>query len=1117
MFDTKTTQIIQQAMPLEGLDLEKLPQFLTKAYAKVVAARLGAVALGKGEKDEKWSEILVELSRLADTYEGLSIFLPDENPHRASCAFVSGSAHHTLSQARKIEAAVNKVDTSNTFLSPHGINPEVSACLLFLMAGQQADAAETAKLFNTAEDAPHEKQLLHGIAALASGDGDLLCKFAGEKLVPLDEKAKGDYFTKAAVRLWSSLGHAVQLIALKALGEDDNQEPHSEIESVLNQIKRARGSIRTGDLEVTIRLGLEGPYHLARLLQRVSDVLLDTAVSRRPPPSGVDKERWANFTRSFAKRRPFLWQNHVTAFKRKFLNSGRSSVLTFPTGAGKTTITELRIAAELLRDRKVVYLAPTKALVDQVSRDLSETLAPIPGTRVRSRFFEEFGARATDRVLVHTPERCLAYLSFDPDAHKELGLIVVDECHQLSGELPDPNGEQPLPGRRSVDAMWTLLLLLNRSPGADVVLISAMVRNASQLERWLKKATKRKATALDLPWKPTRQVRGVVVYEEKEIEQLKKTLHIRQQAAPFRKKPGKKEREVCAAQPIGLFCHTQVWAKNSAFAKFPILPNVVPLGVNEHWVPTANRNMVGAMLLGAMVRAKMRPIVFCQQIDWATKIAKVGAAAVKSTGLSEVKLTPDEDDLFNAAATELGTQQHVERPRGNRVGVHHGLLIWPERMATESAFRRSDGLLALVATPTVAQGINMPAEAVIIAGDDRWDEKLGKGRMKPLAVHELLNAAGRAGRAGHYAHGIVIDLPGGVLTVSQKENIYSVYGLEHIMSLLGQPDQCLDVVDPLTQVLDRVQSAGVDADVSEYLVRRAAGLPNDMLVAILGASLGNSLHKHPQENASSQAKFLKAAGLQLDRGDEYTDDIDLDKWRKLASRAGVSNVAIATIASRIPASEVVATWAFEDLRKFATHEVIKQLFALVDPDSSALSRIILRKRTRKQDGTYEYTETVPEWQSRWQLVIREVLPLWLAGKPISDIDDALHRHRDAKRRVSAIRLGRRFSLQLAPSLAYGLFVVTRVVIEVTKGKHVPQVLMSQLPLLSGCIREGFNEPDMLLLFWHLHRIKPGLFPRVVVHQEFEKIRGRLPSWSAETSVDERRALLKAACQEVGLP
>lgn len=1107
MFDPATTNLIQQASPLDGLDLERLPQFLTEAYAKVVAARLGAVELGTGQQDPEWASNLLELRRLAETYEGLTIFLPEADPHRTACAFVAGSAHHTLDQARRIADRVNGRVSSTPSLSAHGIGPELAACLLFLIGGQQADAAETVKTFTVPDNDEAAAQLLEGISALASGEGRRLIRIATTALPPLPDEG-GDYLDAAVSGLWRRLARGVQLLARAVLGFEVREGALDLIDGVLRSIESAQRPMSIGDTQAVVRPAVAGPYHLARLLREVARLLIATAVVRLAPPGGVDHGDWGSFARHFARERPFLWRNHISAIQQDFLEPGRSSVLTFPTGAGKTTLAELRIVAELLRGRKVVYLAPTRALVDQVTQDVTATLRPIAQDVVRGRFLEDFGEQAGGRVYVQTPEQCLAYLSFDPDAHVDIGLIVVDECHQLSGELPGPKGEERLPGRRSIDAMWTLLALLQRSPDADVVLISAMVRNGAALASWLQVVTERPAVVLDLAWKPTRQVRGVVVYEADAIDQLEETLLARRTAAG-RPAPRAADRRGLHAQPVGLFCHTQVWATNSSFAKFPLLAEDAPLAVNDYWGLTANRNEVGGLLLGAMAVAGMRPIVFSQQIGWTSIIADGGAAKIEAAGVPEVKLTESEQALFDAAAVELGDATHVERPLRGRVGVHHGLLLLPERIAMESAFRRVDGLRALVATPTVAQGINLPAEAVIIAGDDRWTGDMDEGGMQPLAVHELLNAAGRAGRAGHYAHGIVVDLPGKVLTVRQTERSYLITHLDHIMGLFGLPDQCLDIIDPLTQIIDRIQRAGVDSEVGEYMVRRAAGVPDADLARILGASLGNAARDRREEAALEQVAILKAAAAQLEQEEEADEDLDLEEWRELASLAGTSTTAVATVAARMPPAEVVQSWSERDFVRHATSELVDVpglLFALVDPGNSDLSRIIPRKKERQRDGTYKFTETVEAWEGRWRVALREVLPMWLSGDPIASLGTALHRRRGADGRVKAIQLGRRFSLQSASALAFGVSIIARV-FEQTRSVHISEDLATRLQLVPGCIREGFDDPDKLLLFW-IYRRDPGLFPRVQVHRAHAAL-GPIPRWEPGVSVDERRAQLRA--------
>lgn len=1107
MFDAETTSFIQSAVPLEGLDLEKLPQQLTQAYASVVSARLGAVNIGAEEIPANWRSMILELRRIAETYEGLTIFLPENDNHRPSCAFVAGSAHFTLNQAERIQAKLAENQQSLPSLSPYAVAPEVAAALLFLIGGHQADAAETAKAFNKEDASPVCEQLLDFIAALASGNGQNLSQIADITLVTLQESDR-DYLDVAADVMWQALASAVQMIAKTVLGLAA-ENPFVVINDVIERLSRANQTLQIGSSNARHQLQLAGPYHLAKLLYAATETLLSSAVTATTPPTGTDGATWSNLTNHLAAQRPFLWRNHIKAIDEGFLESGASFVLTFPTGAGKTTITELRIATELIRGRTVVYLAPTRALVDQVANEISRTVRPIARNVVLGRFLEDFGELAEGKVFVQTPEQCLAYLTHDPDGHSNIGLIVVDECHQLC-ERPNADGSSRLPGRRAVDAMWALLSLLQRSPTSDIILISAMVRNGDDLGRWLETVTQRPARVLDLGWKPTRQVRGVVAYENSEITLLNAKLR-QLKSAKQGKKPGVADKRGILATPVGLFCHTQVWNMASTFAKFPLLPKNVPLGVNEHWGLAANRNEIGGKLLGATALAGMRPIVFSQNIDWTSTIAEHGAAELEKAGIGPVMLQPNEEDLFIAASIELGDTNLVERPAQQRVGLHHGLLLLPERLAMESAFRRKDGLLALVATPTVAQGINLPAEAVIIAGDDRWTAD----GSETLAVHELLNAAGRAGRAGHYAHGIVIDLPGKVFSVGRNSSGRITFdGLSHVMELFGSPDQCLDIVDPITQVIDRIATAGVDSDVGEYLVRKIGGVDDNTLRKLLGATLGNALRSEPDQSLEAQALLLKAAAVEIDNA-ANTNQLDTEAWIELATHAGVSPVILATVAASLPEVDTFEAWAFKNLLNYHIQLLLGypgMLFGFVDPQSSDLSRIMTR-RSQPINGQTVY-EDVRDWERRWQNALQDVLLLWLSGISLNEIGNRLHHHREATGHVKPIQLGRRFALQASAGLGHGVSLVAQV-FEHKYSETASPILLSWLQLIAGCVREGFDDPDKLLLFWHLRRSAPGLFPRVCIHQIFNEIViGQLPSWQDEPDIEARRRLIRNLIGEV---
>src|SRR3546814_6806534 len=108
-----------------------------------------------------------------------------------------------------------------------------------------------------------------------------------------------------------------------------------------------------------------GPLHLANLLLSVERNLIETALTRIPTPGGVEEGGWWQIIRRMARQRPYLWRNHRAAIERGYLAQGVSSAISFPTGAGKSTLAELKIATALLRNEKVVFLTTTPPLVGQ--------------------------------------------------------------------------------------------------------------------------------------------------------------------------------------------------------------------------------------------------------------------------------------------------------------------------------------------------------------------------------------------------------------------------------------------------------------------------------------------------------------------------------------------------------------------------------------------------------------------------------------------------------------------------------------------------------------------------------------------------------------------------------
>ncbi len=77
------------------------------------------------------------------------------------------------------------------------------------------------------------------------------------------------------------------------------------------------------------------------------------------------------------------------------------------------------------------------------------------------------------------------------------------------------------------------------------------------------------------------------------------------------------------------------------------------------------------------------------------------------------------------------------------VAFHNASLTNPERRVVEQAFRERT-LKVLVATPTLAAGINLPARRVIVRDTTRYDDRLGM--QAPIPATEIHQMLGRAGR-----------------------------------------------------------------------------------------------------------------------------------------------------------------------------------------------------------------------------------------------------------------------------------------------------------------------------------------------------------------------------------
>lgn len=1089
MFDSATSALIQRAPALDGLDLERLPKQLTEAFADIISARI-RMRRGGGEPDgaEALDTRLAEMRRLAATYEAYAALLPDRD-NRAAAAFVAASAHQVVMLALKRDGAVSRIDTA-------AVSSDVCATLLFLIAEAHADAAEAAKriLLDPDRTGEVERALLIAIRNLAQGR--LL-----EIVRPSPPEIDPTLQDTAAIAL-----HALQHMLLKGIRrlasqlrsrvdratEADGVEPASAIFAHVKAlcVEPIEGVLDSGEPVYSL---YPGPLHLANLLLALEGDLIATALTRIPTPGSVAEGAWWQILRRLAWGRPYLWRNHRDAIASGYLNQGVSSAISFPTGAGKSTLAELKIATALLRGEKVVFLVPTHALVGQTTRALKRTFNrfDVIGDVDDEVSFDD--SYVLPQVTVTTPERCLMLIAMQPDIFADLGLIVFDECHLLHPREDDRS-------RRGLDAMLAILNLSQIAPEADFLLLSAMMKNADEIAGWLTHLTGRKCLTLDLAWKPTRQVRGCVVYPAEQIGELRKKLANARRNYPNHRDPPAGVKRELGASPFGLFSLLQTWStthrEDYALLKLVAQPQLLATGRQRGggWYLTPNGNQTSGAIAAAAVAAGMKTLVFVQTTVFAQGCVNAFRDRIEPT---EVTLTEEEHRWRELAVEEMGGAAYcylkVEDDGVVRTGAasHHGLLLREERELHESLFRRPSGIRALFATSTLAQGMNLPSEVVIISGDSRFDPNADK--MKKLEAHELLNAAGRAGRAGEGAQGFVLLVPSKVIDFDDQKNQISGHWMD-LQAIFEQADQCLIIDDPMQAVLDQIHAGISKSGTASYLLSKlplaVAGAEEDPAATLLKRTFAAYRAGLSGDQAWIESRVNAALAARA------TPELpDKEKWiEQVASSTGLSVVLLQQLLGLLDAGALDGSAV----------EVVAALLVWLDRKPTMLMDVVRPDSLEELFGD-KYKKLPNDAQRAQQALplIAKLWLLWMSGVPLCRLEEEFLGQPD---KLGHCENARRFVSRIVPDLAFVSSLPARLLAARRRAAGDDAPIRTVLAALGGIVREGCDSPESLATRLNCGRT----VSRVASRRVFDVIRTYIPPGNPYEDFDETRQRMRHA-------
>lgn len=392
-------------------------------------------------------------------------------------------------------------------------------------------------------------------------------------------------------------------------------------------------------------------------------------------------------------------------------------VVDMPTSGGKTLLAEFRMLQALNQfdqDRGwVTYVAPTKALVSQITRRLRRDLEPfgvvveqLTGA-IEIDAFEDAMLASEDPnsefdVLVCTPEKLQLVLRNDKIEHRPLALCVLDEAHNIEDE------------ERGLRIELLLATIQRECTRANFLLLMPYVPNAQDLARWLGKGSGKAISIGTSAWKPNERVVGLF------------------QAVP--------DESVRAGWKMS-FSTLVTTPKTINLAGDHPVGGVRPLNIARSTALNAPTSQAAAMAKVFSDRGT--------SIAVATNTNHVWSMARRITkDIAPLKRVPEDIRLVQRfLKTEIGDDFELIDMLERGVAVHHSGLSDETRSLVEW-LAEEQHLRVLCATTTIAQGINFPVSSVFLSS-----HKYPYGQ--PMSPREFWNLAGRVGRLGQDSVGVI--------------------------------------------------------------------------------------------------------------------------------------------------------------------------------------------------------------------------------------------------------------------------------------------------------------------------------------------------------------------------
>jgi helicase len=398
--------------------------------------------------------------------------------------------------------------------------------------------------------------------------------------------------------------------------------------------------------------------------------------------------------------------------------AGKNLVLSIPTASGKSLVAYLAMLQAVLRGGKALYIVPLKALASEKFDDLSkfESLGIKVGES--SGDFDDIDPKLhMYDIVVATSEKADSLLRHRVKWLEQLSVVVADEIHLINDPERGPTLEV------------TLVKFRSFNPNAQIIALSATIRNSKELAEWLE------ADLVESEWRPVPLRQGI--YTEGELFFTDNTRRV--------------------LEDEGDAVRTLVKGALASGGQCLVFVN------------TRKASESLAVSLGPLVKQVSSP-----RMDDLSKISK--------------RLIGEQEE-----PTTLGSRLGKAIKYGS--AFHHAGLTNPQRRLVEESFKK--GLLkCIVATPTLAAGINLPARTVVVRDVRRFDSNVGYTMIPVLEIKQMCGRAGRP-RFDKYGEAILVarddedkEMLLETYLLGENEQIFSKLGTEpavrsHVLALVA--------------------------------------------------------------------------------------------------------------------------------------------------------------------------------------------------------------------------------------------------------------------------------------------------------------------------------------------